>query len=87
VAKDETRYEGHAVGEIETHDCEIEDGVNGDGVHEHEEAFGEGADGDESDGAGGGFVGGENTEEAGAWETVIWRLLVFHSHINELVWG
>lgn len=85
MAEDETRYEGHAVGEIETHDCEVEDRVDGDGVHEHEEAFSERADGDESDSAGRSFVCRKDAEEAGAWETVIWRTLVFHSCLEEEV--
>lgn len=56
MTEKKARDERHAVSEVQPHDREIEDGVNGYGVDEHEEAFEEGTDGDESDGAGGSFV-------------------------------
>lgn len=56
MAEAETRYEGHAVCEVETHDGEVEDRVDGDGVDEHEESFKECAHCDETDSTCGSFV-------------------------------
>jgi hypothetical protein len=72
VSKDDTRDKGHAVGEVETNDGQVEDGVDGYGIHEHEKSLSQSANGTEGYGANWSFVGRENAEVGGARETVIY---------------
>lgn len=67
----ETRDEGHAVREVQSHDCEVEDRIDGDCVDKHEEPLSQGTDSYETNRTGGSFVGREHTEEAAPWEAAI----------------
>ncbi len=74
MLEEKTGDKRHAVGEIQSHDCEIEDGVYGYGVDKHEETFKEGTGGDERYGSRGRFVLLEDTNEGAAGKTMIWYL-------------
>jgi hypothetical protein len=84
VAEEQARDERHEVGEAAIHDCEVEDGVYGDGVDEHEEAFEEGAEGYKRDGSGGRFVHLKNPGEGATWKTMICFPLIPASSIGEM---
>jgi hypothetical protein len=71
MPEEEAGEEGHAVGKVEAHDGEVEDGVYGDGVDEHEEAFEERDQGDKGNSSGRCLVGLKDADKRGARETMI----------------
>ena len=57
VSEAEGGDEGHAVGEVEPDDGEVEDRIDCDSIDKHEEALGQRAHCDETNGASGRLVG------------------------------